>query len=111
MQHIRHAIMQRPAASSADATTSARAARLLATIKVETRWLLCVAPARNFEVNEEGHAEERRALIKTWPDIRHQRLPAAFLVSFYDFVADQASRLALLIEIRRQREANRKSRQ
>ncbi|MDB5656663.1 MAG: hypothetical protein JWQ94_4276 [Tardiphaga sp.] len=109
MQHVREAIMRQAIANSNDASTAARAERLLDCIKCETRWLLISAPLRGFEINEEGHHDERAALVKTWPDIRHRRLPPAFLVSFYDLAADQASRFALLIEIRRQREAKRRA--
>jgi hypothetical protein len=111
MQLIREAIMQRPIASSADATTTGRAAQLIDAIKLETSWQLLSTPARGFRVSEEGHAEEQHALIALWPDMRHRRVPTAFLISFYDFVSDQASRLAFLIEVRRQREANRRPRQ
>jgi hypothetical protein len=87
-----------------------RAAKLCAGIKTETRWLLISARAdMPAPQQDEFSAAERAAFLKTWPDIRHRRVPATYLGSFYDLVSDQASTLAHLIEIRRQRERNRKA--
>lgn len=86
-----------------------RAARLVEAIKTETRWLLLTTPPRGFEIDEEHYHADRAQFVETWPAIRHRRVPGAYLSSFHDLVADQASSLAHLIEIRRQRALDRKS--
>lgn len=87
---------------------SLRAEKLLAFIKAETRWQLLARPSPKSILDAGLAVDERAALIETWPDIRNRRIPSTFLVSYYDFATDQATRLALLIEIRREREFNRR---
>lgn len=103
--------MRQAISNAIEADNAARAARLLEAIKIETRWLLLSARARPFGINEDGFDQDRANLVSLWPDFRHRRVPAAYLRSFYDLVADQASLLAHLIEIRRQRQDNRKAHQ
>jgi hypothetical protein len=95
-------------ANSDDATTAMRAARLLDYIKTETRWQLLARGTLMIELSMPHVAEERRALVATWADIRNRRVEPAFLVNYYEFASDQALRFALLIAIRRQREFMRK---
>jgi hypothetical protein len=81
-----------------------RGDKALAAIKLETRWLVISAPARDHEIDDSFYAEDRAQLVKLWPHIRHQRLPRTWLNSFFaDLVAAQASAFAHLIEIRHQR--------
>ncbi|HGW6361796.1 TPA: hypothetical protein ACNHQ5_004366 [Escherichia coli] len=88
---------------AAQVAAAERSAHLLARIKIEARWLLLTAPARSFAIDDQHYAADRRALVAAWPDIRHRRMSSAAPASFYDAVADQASRLVGLIEVRRQR--------
>jgi hypothetical protein len=92
-----------------DATTTAmRAAKLLDYIKAETRWQL-IASRSLLTSLDAGHTDdERRALLADLPAIRHRRVPPAFLVSYYEYAADQATRFAMLIATRREREFNRR---
>lgn len=85
-----------------------RAMQLLAAIKNETRWLVLASPVRSFDIDESGYAEDRATLLCAWPIIRNRRLPSSFYQSFYDLAADHASLFARLIEIRKQRNFNRK---
>jgi len=82
-----------------------RAAHLLARIKIETRWLLASAPARAFEIDETHYAEDRAEAVATWSQARRQRIALNDARAFYGLAHDQASLLAHLIEIRRQRAA------
>jgi hypothetical protein len=91
-----------------------RAHDLLAAIKTETRWLLLKPAGERYgdiDAPCEFAAEDRRNFLRIFPDIRHRRIPASYMASFYDLVADQASTLAHLIEVRRARERNRKASQ
>jgi hypothetical protein len=82
-----------------------RAAQLLARIKIETRWLLASTPARTFEIDDSHYAEDRAEAVATWSRARRRRIALNDARAFYSIAADQASLLAHLIEIRRQRNA------
>ena len=97
------------ARAAAAAATADRAARLLDRIKIETRWLLISPPARTFKIDAENYSADRAALILFWPAIRQRRLDVSG--KFYDVVAETSSLLTHLIEIRRQRAADRRSQQ
>jgi len=89
-----------------------RRQKLCARIKLEARWLLLTArPDKPAPCADEYIADEHRAFLRCWPDIRHARVPSHYLISFGDLVADQGSTLAHLIELRRTREAKRKAMQ
>lgn len=82
-----------------------RASNLLKSIKLETHWNLLSAPARIFDVDESTYCADRATLVALWPDIRHRRIKSSIVL--IDLVADQASLLTALIEVRRQRASKR----
>lgn len=82
-----------------------RASNLLKSIKLETHWNLLSAPARTLNVDESTYRADRATLVALWPDIRHRRIKSSILL--VDLVADQASLLTALIEVRRQRASRR----
>lgn len=97
-EQARNAIMHHATATAID-----RTARLLDSIKCETRWLLVSTPTRGFRIDETEYATDRKTLVAIWPAIRHRRVKSNLSEAFYDVVADHASLLTHLIEIRRQR--------
>jgi hypothetical protein len=99
---MRHAITHHQTIAAAE-----RAAKLPERIKIETRWLLIATPARTFKIDEESYAADRAALVLFWPAIRQRRLDVSG--TFYDVAAETASLLTHLIEIRRQRAADRRA--
>jgi hypothetical protein len=81
-----------------------RAQRLVEAIKAETRWLLLTAPQRSFAIDASHYTNDRAAFVLAWPRFRNQSVPRDELRGFWDLVADQASILTGLIELRQQKQ-------
>jgi hypothetical protein len=86
-----------------------RATRMIEAVKAETRWQLLTAPRRSFALDEQHYTKDRAALVAAWPRIRHRRMPDEDRRAFYQRVADHASILAHVIEVRRQRQQQKAS--